>query len=59
MSSELDRHTIDTQDEIINDLREENERLRVLLKASRKLLHHYCISDELIKRIDKEVCDES
>jgi len=57
MSSELDRHTIDTQDEIINDLREKNERLRMLLKASRELVHEYCISDELINGIDKEIGD--
>ena len=28
MSEKLDRHTIDVQDEIINELREENEQLR-------------------------------
>ena len=33
MSGELDRHTIEVQDEIINELRDENERLRGLLKG--------------------------
>ena len=40
-------------------LRWESKRLRGLLKTSRKFLYHYCISDELIKRIDKEIGDES
>lgn len=36
MSKELDRHTIDTQDEIINELSSENKRLRELVEASKE-----------------------
>ena len=43
----------------LSKTKEENDRLRELLKTSRKFLYHYCISDELIKRIDKEIGDES
>ena len=41
MSDELDRHTIDTQDEIINDLREENSRLREEIKDLKAVVRSY------------------
>ena len=36
MSKELDRHTIEVQDEIINVLRRENDRLRELVEAGKE-----------------------
>lgn len=57
MSRELDRHTIDVQDEIINELRGEIERLRGLMKRSLFHLIADCRDDDLIDEIAKEVSD--
>jgi len=57
---DLSRHTVDVQDKIINDLREENERLRGLLD---ECSHHIDASDGevesgLCERIEQEIRDE-
>jgi len=41
MGKSLDRHTIDTQDEIINGLRKENERLREEIKDLEAVVRSY------------------
>jgi len=61
--SGLDRHTIEVQDETINDLREKIERLRELMK---KLVENaeggdygeIIVLDEDFNKIEKEVGDE-
>jgi len=67
MGKSLDRHTIDTQDEIINGLRKENERLREENKQLRGLLRECqdyveagmsSVDTELCDRIEKELGDE-
>ena len=41
MSGELDRHTIEVQDEIINELRNEIERLREEVKDLQSVIRSY------------------
>ena len=59
MSCGLNIHTIEIQDEIINYLRKDNERLRELLKG---VVDDMTIGDEweyLLKLIENEVSNES
>ena len=61
MGKSLDRHTIDTQDEIINGLRKDNERLRELLRECRRHVGSEMVSAievSLRDRIEKELGDE-
>ena len=51
MSKELDRHTIDTQDEIINELREENKRLRELL--GKALIYSHSMPTTLVAAMEE------
>ena len=55
MGKELDGHTIGVQDEIINDLREENERLRRLLE---RVLESIPLSPPPILEIERELSNE-
>lgn len=55
MSKELERHTIDTQDKIINELRDEIERLRGLMKKS--LIYSHSMPTTLVAAIEKEVSE--
>jgi archaellum component FlaC len=41
MSGELDRHTIEVQDKIINELRDEIERLREEVKDLQSVIRSY------------------
>ena len=59
MSGGLNIHTIEIQDEIINYLRDENERLRELLKG---VVDDMTLGDEwayLVQLIENEVSKES
>ena len=58
---DLSRHTVEVQDGIINELREDNERLRGLLgKCVPYILRPYCSSIrlEMIEKIKKEIGNE-
>ena len=62
MSKELGRHTIDTQDEIINELRDEIERLRGLMRnlvenAEGGDFGEIIVLDGDFSKIEKEVGD--
>ena len=64
MSGGLDRYTIEIQDEIINDLRKENERLRELLRnlvenAKGGDYNEIIVDADDFDAIEKEVSDES
>ena len=52
---DFSRHTVGVQDGIINEVREENERLRVLVARCIPFLPSHW---ELTKELEKEVGDE-